>query len=321
MGKTESFTIRVSTADSGMRLDALISVYNKNSRTFLAKIVRNGHILVDGAVKKPCYKVAAGDVISGAIPPPVRLVFDPEPIPIDSLYEDNEVLVLNKPAGLVVHPAPGNYSGTLVNGLLYYYPEMACTRENIRPGIVHRLDKNTSGVLVVAKNSTSHTNLASQFKDRKVKKIYLALVYGNLKSSKGVIELPLGRHPVDRKKMSVKSRNGRYAKTFWRVLKQYQGAALIEVILDTGRTHQIRVHCAAIGHPVIGDPVYCSAKAYKNFIHDKNIAANIISVKRQMLHAWKLSFIHPVSNKLSFFKAPLPGDMKGIIKLLGGKYE
>ncbi len=321
MGEIESFTIRVCAADSGMRLDALISAYNKNSRTFLAKIVRNGHVLVDGIVKKPCYKVAAGDLISGAIPPPVRLVFDPEPISIDSLYEDNEILVLNKPAGLVVHPAPGNYSGTLVNGLLYYYPELVCNKDNIRPGIVHRLDKNTSGVLVVAKNNASHNNLANQFKDRKVKKKYLALVYGNLKSSKGVIELPLGRHPVDRKKMSVKSRNGRYARTFWRVLKQYQGAALLEVTLDTGRTHQIRVHCAAIGHPVIGDPVYCSAKAYKNFIHDQNTAAGIISIKRQMLHAWKLSFSHPVSNKVSFFKAPLPGDMKRVIELLGSQIK
>ena len=315
MGNKKTFIIKVGKTDFGKRLDILISDHNKNSRTFIADLIRNGHILVNKAIKKPSYRVITGEIISCTIPPPKRLVFDPEPIPINSLYEDNEILIINKPPGLVVHPAPGNYSGTLVNGLLHYYPELECNENNIRPGIVHRLDKNTSGVLVIAKNASAHNNLAAQFKNRKVKKLYLALVYGNFKSDEGVIELSIGRHPVDRKKMSTVSKKGRYARTFWKVLEKYQGAALVELILDTGRTHQIRVHCAATGHPVIGDPVYCSSKAYKNFIIDQKTAIKIMSLKRQMLHARRLSFSHPVSKQELFFKAPLPADMEEIIQI------
>ncbi len=316
MGNKETFIIKVGKADFGKRLDVLISDRNKNSRTFIADLIRNGHILVNEAIKKPSYRVIIGEIISCTIPPLKRLLFDPEPIPINILYEDNEVLIINKPPGLVVHPAPGNYSGTLVNGLLHYYPELGSNENNIRPGIVHRLDKNTSGVLVVAKNPNAHNNLAAQFKNRKVKKLYIALVYGNFKLNEGVVELSIGRHPVNRKKMSTVTKKGRYARTFWKVLEEYQGATLIELGLDTGRTHQIRVHCAAIGHPVMGDPVYCSPKAYKNFITDQKLAVKIMSLKRQMLHARRLSFSHPVSKQELFLKAPLPADMKEIIQIL-----
>jgi 23S rRNA pseudouridine1911/1915/1917 synthase len=229
--------------------------------------------------------------------------------------------VINKNPGLVVHPAPGHYSGTLVNALLYHCPDLSGVGGEIRPGIVHRLDKNTSGTLVVAKTASAHEDLARQFKDRRVQKKYLALVFGEMTATAGTIELPIGRHPVDRKRMSTKSRKGRKAKTAWRVRKQFRGMTLLELDLKTGRTHQIRVHCAAVGHAIIGDPVYCPRKYLKKLPqHLANITDDVFnsikSVQRQMLHAWKLGFVHPHTGDWMVFESPLPADMREILHKL-----
>ncbi len=270
-------------------------------------MIIEGHIHVQGEKKKPGYRVKAGEEISGNIPSPIPAVFKPEPIEIDILYEDEHLIVINKRAGIVVHPAPGHYSGTLVNALLYHCPDIGTISGEIRPGIVHRLDKDTSGTLVVAKNSIIHENLSMQFKSRTIKKEYLALVHGEMESDSGSINLSIGRHPVHRKRMSTKSRKGREAETLWEVRERFKNATLIKVNLKTGRTHQIRVHCAAINHPVIGDPVYCTRKAEKDL---QNKAA------RQMLHAWRLKIFHPDLQKKMTFESPIPQDMEECIKAL-----
>jgi len=219
--------------------------------------------------------------------------------------------VINKPPGIVVHPAPGHHSGTLVNALLYHCPKLEGIGGEIRPGIVHRLDKDTSGVMVVAKNSAAHQDLALQFKSRRIKKKYLALVYGRMASDSGRVELPIGRHPVERKKMSTHSRKSRLAETTWQVRKRFAQATLLEIHLKTGRTHQIRVHCAAIKHPVVGDSVYGGRKAGKSMAYDL-----LKSVPRQMLHAWQLEFAHPKTQKMRCFEAPIPSDIGDILDKL-----
>ncbi len=300
-----SFTILVDKPDAGKRLDVVISSNISGcSRSLAASLVRNGKIRVKGMEKKPGYRVSAGDEICGHIPPPEPVLFKPEPIKLDILFEDNHLIVINKKAGLVVHPAPGHYTGTLVNGLLYHCPDLTGVGGEIRPGIVHRLDKDTSGAIVVAKNDTVHNNLSLQFKYKKIKKKYLALVYGEIESDSGAISLPIGRHPVDRKKMSTISRKGRSAETTWRVKERFHGVTFLELSLKTGRTHQIRVHCAAINHPIVGDSVYCSRKAAKSLIK---------SIPRQMLHAWRLGFTHPITQKFMSLEAPIPQDMSKVL--------
>ncbi|MEJ2658709.1 MAG: RluA family pseudouridine synthase [Desulfobacterales bacterium] len=268
MHHPRAFTIHVESTDSGKRLDLYISALISDcSRSVATSLIRDGKIRVQGAAKKAGYRVKTGDEISGCIPPPTPIQFKPEPIPIDILYEDDHIIVVNKQPGLVVHPAPGHYSGTLVNGLLYHCPLIEGIGGALRPGIVHRLDKDTSGVLVVAKNEKAHQHLAKLFKSRQIQKTYLALVYGAMESDSGKISLPIGRHPVDRKKMSIKSRKTRVAETVWQIRERFEPASLIELDLKTGRTHQIRVHCAAIHHPVIGDPVYGRRRTLKNVVH------------------------------------------------------
>jgi 23S rRNA pseudouridine1911/1915/1917 synthase len=276
------------------------------------------HIRVDSQPKKPGYRVKSGQRVTGVIPPPVAVEFQPEPIPLDIRYEDDHIIVVNKQAGLVVHPAAGHFSGTLVNGLLYHCPDLGGIGGELRPGIVHRLDKDTSGTLVVAKHGAAHTNLSRQFKSRKIQKQYLALVHGNLKKTIGSIKLPIGRHPVDRKRMSTVSPKGRTAETDWSVKEQFQGFTLLEVNLKTGRTHQIRVHCAALHHPIVGDKVYRPRKLEKtivrNHLQSDTILQVLKSVKRQMLHAWRLSFRHPHTGEAVSFESPLPEDMAEIIQ-------
>jgi len=302
------FTVFVDESDTGKRLDIVIaSVISDCSRSYAAKLIIEGHIHVQGENKKPGYKVKVGEEIDGRIPSPIPAVFEPEPIEIDILYEDEHLIVINKRAGIVVHPAPGHYSGTLVNALLHHCPDIGTISGEIRPGIVHRLDKDTSGTLVIAKYSAVHDNLSAQFKARKIKKEYLALVHGEMKSDSGSINLPIGRHPVHRKRMSTKSKKGREAQTLWEVSERFSGATFIKLNLKTGRTHQIRVHCAAINHPIIGDPVYSTRKAGKNL---QNKAA------RQMLHAWRLKFFHPALQKEMSFESPIPQDMEELIKAL-----
>jgi 23S rRNA pseudouridine1911/1915/1917 synthase len=309
MHDSSAFTILVDVSDSGKRLDLLVaSRISGCSRSVAASLIRNGKIQVHGDVKKTGYRVRTGDEICGTIPPPEPVLFQPEPIPMDILYEDHDIIVINKPAGMVVHPAPGHYGGTLVNALLYHCPGLEGIGGEIRPGIVHRLDKDTSGVMVVAKNHGAHQDLALQFKSRSIKKKYLALVYGRMELDSGRVSLPIGRHPVDRKKMSTHSRKSRMAETTWQVRKRFAQATLIEVDLKTGRTHQIRVHCAAIGHPVVGDSVYGGRKAGKSMAYDL-----FKSVPRQLLHARRLEFTHPKTRKTLCFEAPIPSDMGDII--------
>jgi 23S rRNA pseudouridine1911/1915/1917 synthase len=232
------------------------------------------------------------------------------------LYQDRDILVLNKQAGLVVHPAPGHSSGTLVNALLFHCPDLEGIGGVIRPGIVHRLDKDTSGAMVVAKNANALENLAKQFKARTVQKKYLALVYGDLQGDEGAIKLPIGRHPTHRKRMSTTTRKGRAAETFWRVRERFQGITLLELTLKTGRTHQIRVHCATVNHPVVGDPMYRPRKLLINR-NQSNLSPQIIrllkTIPRQMLHAWRLEFAHPQTGKWMFFECPVPQDMQLLI--------
>ena len=316
------FTIVVGETDAGRRLDSAVAGYVADcSRSLAAVLINAQRILVDGRPRKPGYRVKSGDSIQGRIPAPAKVDSSPEPIPIEIIYEDEQIVVVNKPPGLVVHPAPGHTDGTLVNALLYHCPDLGAIGGEVRPGIVHRLDKDTSGTMVIAKNSAAHEELSRQFKAREVEKKYLALVYGAPHSNAGTIRLPIGRHPADRKRMSTTTRKGRDAETIWQIRERFAGITLLELNLKTGRTHQIRVHCAAIGHPVVGDPVY---RPRKLFGHLNSLPAEIPppvvselqSISRQMLHAWRLSFIHPAEKRLLTFESPLPRDMSAVIDFL-----
>jgi len=314
MHDQSAFTILVEPTDSGKRLDLYIaSCISDCSRSVATHLIREGKIRVQGMVRKPGYRIKAGDEICGCIPLPEPILFKPEPIPIEILHEDEDIIVINKQPGIVVHPAPGHHSGTLVNALLYHCPKLKGIGGALRPGIVHRLDKDTSGMLVAAKNDRAHLHLSRQFKSRRVKKIYLALVYGKMESDSGSVSLPIGRHPIDRKKMSTNSRKSRVAETTWQIRERFELASLIEVNLKTGRTHQIRVHSAAIKHPVMGDKVYGSRKTEKNAPYGKN---QFGPVPRQMLHAWRLVLTHPVTEEKVSFEAPIPSDMQAVITAL-----
>jgi 23S rRNA pseudouridine1911/1915/1917 synthase len=240
------------------------------------------------------------------------------------LYQDSHIVVLNKQAGLVVHPAPGHCRGTLVNALLYHCPDLKGIGGEIRPGIVHRLDKDTSGTMVVAKNVGAHKSLARQFKKRTVQKKYIALVYGEFRADEGTITLPIGRHPVHRKRMSTITHKGRTAETSWLVRERFRNITLLELTLKTGRTHQIRVHCASMGHPIVGDTVYCSRKRLKDTVRlfsgeSSSKVAPLKTVPRQMLHAWRLGLTHPHTGEVMTFESPIPEDMEALMEKLEGR--
>ncbi len=319
MSFTGTFTIFAGAADHNRRLDAVVAAHLPEcSRSLAANLIGSHKILVDNHPKKPGYRVKAGEKIFGRIPVPEPVEYRPEPIPLNILYQDIDIVVLNKPAGLVVHPAPGHGSGTLVNALLYHCPDLEGIGGEIRPGIVHRLDKDTSGTMVVAKNAEALEALAKQFKNRTVRKKYVALVYGEFKKDAGTIDLPIGRHPVHRKLMSTTTRKGRQAETVWQVREQFPGIALLELTLKTGRTHQIRVHCAAMGHPIAGDPVYCPPKALTGLIKRNPtlppaVSGRLKKLPRQMLHAWQLGFRHPRTDEFMSFESPLPEDMEELV--------
>ena len=322
MSVTGAFTIFAGAADHNRRLDAVVAAHLPDcSRSLAAHLIGSHKILVDFQPKKPGYRVKAGEKIQGRIPVPEPVEYEPEPIPLDILYQDSDVVVLNKPAGLVVHPAPGHRSGTLVNALLYHCPDLGGIGGEIRPGIVHRLDKDTSGTMVVAKNAEALESLAQQFKARTVRKKYLALVYGELKKDAGTIDLPIGRHPVHRKQMSTTTRKGRRAETSWRVCEKFKGITLLELTLKTGRTHQIRVHCTAMGHPIVGDQVYRSRKWLKDMDRlfsgkSSSMVVELKAVPRQMLHAWRLRLTHPHTGEIMTFESPIPTDMETVIEKL-----
>lgn len=314
MTSGDDFSFDADAACSGMRIDVFLAARLPGcSRSLASHLVSNGQFKINGKAAKPGYRLKAGDIVSGRMPEPTPSEFRPEPIPLEILYEDGDIIVINKPPGLVVHPAPGHPAGTLVNALLHHCPDLGGIGAERRPGIVHRLDRDTSGTLVAAKNSAAMDHLAAQFKNRTVKKDYLALVYGEMPADSGVIRMPIGRHPVDRKRMSTHSRKGREAETGWRVARRWCGCTLLELRLKTGRTHQVRVHCAAIGRPIVGDPVYGRRRAAED---PAAIPAGSGAVRRQMLHAWRLEIIHPRSGEAMRFESPLPEDMQRLIARL-----
>ena len=314
------FTFTVPASKAGVRLDVYLSecLEEACSRSYAAQVIQQGAVTVNGKACKPSYRLRPEDRVSGQLPEATPSAFLPEPMDLDILFEDRDLMVIDKPPGLVVHPAPGHATGTLVNGLLYHCPDLAAFQGEIRPGIVHRLDKDTSGVMVIAKNPSSHEHLASQFKRRSISKTYLAIVSGKVKRSTGEIHLPIGRHPTARKQMSTRATRARVAETHFHVRERFAEATLLELILKTGRTHQIRVHCAAMHHPVMGDAIYGGRKQLA--LHRKpgpgQPAAPKIS--RQMLHAWRLGFRHPKSDQWREFEAPVPGDMQCLLEWLRG---
>lgn len=286
-----------------LRLDVFIAgKMDDKSRAYIQNLIKEGNVVIFGKVKKSNYKLKLNDVVEFSIPDNEKLDVEPENIPLDVLYEDKDVIVVNKPQGMVVHPAPGNYTGTLVNALLYHCTDLSGINGVLRPGIVHRIDKDTSGILVVAKNDAAHNSLAAQLKEHSMNRVYNALVEGVIKEESGTVDKPIGRHPVDRIKMAV-VKDGRHAVTHYNVLERYANNTLIECKLETGRTHQIRVHMAYIGHPIVGDPVYGYKKQKFN-------------LQGQMLHARKLGFIHPSTGKYIEFSSELPDYFKKILKLL-----
>ena len=289
--------------EAKVRLDRfLANKLPEYSRSRLQQLVRTGFVRLNGATTRPRHLVRSGDKIELTEPPLEKIDNQPEPIPLEVLFEDKDIIVINKPPGLVVHPGAGHRQHTLVNALLSHCPTLSGIGGKERPGIVHRLDKETSGCLVVAKNDWAHRELSRQFAERRVEKIYLALVAGKLREEAGVIEEKIGRHPVHRQRMSVASARGRPAKTQYRVVRSEDQASLVECRLYSGRTHQIRVHLHHLGHPVLGDKVYAAHFA-KNF-------------PRHMLHAWKLGFRHPCSGESKSFEAPLPNDFTTAMKMI-----
>ena len=312
MPSSGAFGFQVHPAEVGQRVDALLAHrIPECSRTYAASLIKSGRVTVNGDRVKPGHRVHLADTVEGVIPPAAPTQYLPEPIALDVIYEDRHLIVLNKPAGLVVHPAPGHASGTLVNGLLYHCDDLSGIGGQIRPGIVHRLDKGTSGILVVAKSDKIHDGLARQFKNRQVKKTYLALVCGIPEKSQGTIDLPIGRHPVARKKMSIHAPLRRAARTHWQVQRKFSQAALMRIVLETGRTHQIRVHMTAVGHPVLGDPVY-GTRRLRSYAWRPPLPIP----DHQMLHAYQLGFRHPASGDHLNFKAHPPADMRELIHAL-----
>jgi 23S rRNA pseudouridine1911/1915/1917 synthase len=304
--------------EAGKRLDALIaSSFPEISRTVAGRLIREGFIKVNESIKKPSFRVNPADIVSGRIPNPQPFYLEPQPIDIDILFENDACIVVNKQPGIVVHPSPGHETGTLANGLIYIRPEInGIGGVPDRPGIVHRLDKDTSGALVLAKTEDAFRNLIFQFKERSIDKRYLGFVYGNMPES-GRIDLPIGRHASDRKKMSAMDfSKSRDAETHWNLIRQFDRIALVEFTIKTGRTHQIRVHSAAIGHSIIGDTVYGVKKPQKLFPDHPKLAGLIKKVPRHMLHAWQIAFTLPGAGELIRIEAPIPEDMLKFQNLL-----
>ncbi len=285
------------------RLDVCLSELTELSRSRAQSLIEEGLVQLNGNACRRSDSVRLGDSIRYTVPEAKTVELVPEDIPLDIVYEDEDICVVNKPRGMVVHPAAGNESGTLVNALLFHFGDLSSIGGEIRPGIVHRIDKMTSGLLVVAKNDTAHERLARQFADHSAHRSYIALVAGNIKEDSGTVDAPIGRHPTERKRMAVVE-NGRRAVTHYRVLYRFSNVTVLALELETGRTHQIRVHMAYIHHPVVGDQVYSSGK-------------NTLGMEGQALHGWRLQLKHPLTGEAMSFVAPLPDDMQLAIKRLG----
>lgn len=304
---TKSFT--VSPADAGRRLDQYLSESCELTRSAVQKLCDDKNVLRCGKIAVKNEKLKAGDLIEIIIPDPEPTEAIAENIPIEIVYEDCDLLVVNKPKGMVVHPAPGNYTGTLVNALLYHCRDsLSGINGVIRPGIVHRIDKDTSGLLIVAKNDKAHLSLAEQISTHSFLRSYEAVAVGRFREEKGTVHAPIGRHPSDRKKMAIVS-DGRDATTHWQVLTQYAGYTHVKCVLETGRTHQIRVHLSSIGHPLFCDPVYGGGHT----LLEKQQASQLCG---QCLHARTIGFIHPINGKEMFFESELPDYFTALLKKL-----
>ena len=313
---TTKFEFKVGRLDDKKRLDLFLSGQDiAISRSQIKKLIDENFVSVNNFTSKAGAKLNAGDKVNMSLPPPKPIKLEPENIPLEIIFEDDFLIVVNKPAGLVVHPAVGNYRGTLANALIYHFQNLSREGSAIRPGIVHRLDKDTSGLMVVAKDDYSHQNLSRQFKDHIIKKKYFALVHGSLKTEKGTIISNIGRHPGDRKKMSAHPRVGRKAITHWKLIESYYCFSLLEIIPETGRTHQIRVHLSDQHNPVLGDPVY-SSKKILSAINEPLLFNKLKLINRQMLHAGILGLTHPKTQIYLEFSSPLPEDMEEVIQLL-----
>jgi 23S rRNA pseudouridine1911/1915/1917 synthase len=311
------FSFSISVVEGEERLDTYLSSRLEDlTRSKVQNLVKKGFVKVNDKLVKAGYRIKEGDRVDISIPPDPPGELKPEPIEFDILHEDSSLIVLNKPSGLVIHPAPGHPTGTLVHGLLQYCPELSGRGGLERPGIIHRLDKDTSGLMVVAKNDRVHRFLSGQFKGGTVKKRYLAMVHGNTKGEGGEIDLPIARHPKRRKEMSVWLSGGKKALTFWQKLETFDNKfSLLSVSPRTGRTHQIRVHLSYLGHPIVGDQVYGYKKNWwkkQSFFKNQTIP----TVGRQMLHAESLGFIHPDSEDFCEFQTPMPEDMDQLLRTL-----
>ena len=301
--QNQTYHFEIVPEDKGKRLDKFLveNLSNEFSRVFLQRLVTGGHIRVNGLNAKPNHRILPGESIDVVIPPAAKSIIKPEKIKLNILYEDKYLLVVNKPVGMVVHPAPGSKSKTLVNALLAHCKNLSGIGGVLKPGIVHRIDKDVSGLLVVAKTDRAHRLLAEQFKEKTASRVYYAIVKGVVQLDNGIIDLPIGRSTRDRKKMAVNFERSREALTRYKVLERFKNATLLEIILGTGRTHQIRVHLSYIGYPILGDIKY---------------GTTMIGFPRPALHAKTLGFTHPATKKFMQFKTDLPRDMKELIEKL-----
>ena len=302
--KMESFEVEAE--QEGERLDKFLSIiYPEFSRAFFQKLIKSKQVSVNETPQKASYCVKIDDIVTVDIPDAVETTIEPENIPLDILYEDDDVLIVNKPKGMVVHPSAGHYSGTLVNAIMYHCKDtLSGINGEIRPGIVHRIDMDTTGSLIVCKNDEAHVNIAQQIKEHSVNRIYVGIVCGNVKEDSGTVEGAIGRHPIERKKMAINEKNGKPAITHYKVLERFKNYTYMQFKLETGRTHQIRVHMASIGHPLLGDTLYSSGRS--PFKH----------LQGQCLHAKTIGFIHPKTGEYMEYSAPLPEYFEKLLCLL-----
>ena len=301
-------TFEVLPEQEAERLDKYLSIiYPDVSRSFFQKIIKDNNVVVNSKAQKANYRVKADDIIEVTIPDAVETAILPEDIPLDIIYEDADILIVNKPKSMVVHPSAGHYTGTLVNALMYHCgKDLSGINGVLRPGIVHRIDRDTTGSVIACKNDKAHRCIAEQLKEHSINRRYRAICFGELEQEEGTIDQPIGRHPNDRKKMAVNPQNGKRAVTHYRVLQRFQGYTYIECVLETGRTHQIRVHMASIGHPLLGDEVYSNRKSP-------------FKLQGQTLHAKTLGFIHPTTGEYLEIDAPLPEYFEHLLAVLTQK--
>lgn len=294
--------------NKNVRIDVFLSDVNKEvTRSHIKKLIDDEQVTVNGKTVKPSYKLNIGDKVKIIIPEPKELEINPLDYPLDIIYEDEDILIVNKEKGMVVHPAPGHYDDTLVNAIMHHCKDnLSGINGELRPGIVHRIDRDTSGILVICKNDMAHNNIAAQLKEHSIKRRYYAIVCGNIKEDEGTVDAPIGRNPNDRKKMQANVKNGRHAVTHFKVLERFGNYTYVECELETGRTHQIRVHMKLIGHPLLGDSVYGAHKSP-------------FKLEGQTLHAGVLGFIHPRTGEYVEFKADLPEYFEKLIKILRNK--